>query len=140
MPTTWAQTQEYLETRLSNLETHMGSINDTIQVEVKTSLHVEVQVVVRDTLKPFTKGKQADPNTKDPHHSHYEHTHSSHSPWGSPHSWNKVPKFDMHKFDGSNLGGWVSQMEQYFSLHNIWDDETKIHVGILYLDQEWWQW
>jgi hypothetical protein len=46
----------------------------------------------------------------------------------------------MHKFDGSNLTGWVSQMEQYFSLHGIRDDETKLHVGVLYLDQERWQW
>jgi hypothetical protein len=31
-------------------------------------------------------------------------------------------------------------MEHYFSLHNIWEDETKLHVGVLYLDQERWQW
>jgi hypothetical protein len=36
----------------------------------------------------------------------------------------------MHKFDGSDLTGWVSQMEHYFSLHDIQDDETKIHVGV----------
>jgi hypothetical protein len=89
------------------------------------------------------KGKKVEPNEEDPQHSHHEHNHLSHSPWDSPHSWNKVPKVDMHKFDGSTLVGWVSQMEQYFSLHNIWDDEIKIHVGVLYLDQErwkWWQW
>jgi hypothetical protein len=51
-----------------------------------------------------------------------------------------VPKVDMHKFDGSNSTGWVSEMEQYFSLHDIRDDETKLHVGVLYLDQECWQW
>jgi hypothetical protein len=91
-------------------------------------------------MQQFMKGKKVEPNAEDPQHSHHEHTHSSHSPWGSPHSWNKVPKVDMHKFDGSNPAGWVSQMEQYFSLHNIWDDETKLHVGVLYLDQEQWQW
>ena len=31
-------------------------------------------------------------------------------------------------------------MEQYFSLHDIRDDETKIHVGVVYLDQERWKW
>jgi hypothetical protein len=46
----------------------------------------------------------------------------------------------MHKFDGSDPVGWVSQMEHYFSLHDIRDDETKIHVGVLYLDQEIWKW
>ena len=72
--------------------------------------------------------------------SHYENTHNSHSPWGSPNSWNKFPKVEMHKFDGSDPTGWVSQMEHYFSLHDIRDDETKLHVGVLYLDQEWLQW
>jgi hypothetical protein len=46
----------------------------------------------------------------------------------------------MNKFDGSNPAGWVSQMEQNFSLHDIQYDETKIHVGVLYLDKERWQW
>jgi hypothetical protein len=31
-------------------------------------------------------------------------------------------------------------MELYFSLHDIRDDETKLHVGVLNLDQEIWQW
>lgn len=34
-------------------------------------------------------------------------------------------------------------MDQYFMLNHIRDDETKLHVGGLYLDQErwkWWQW
>jgi hypothetical protein len=44
----------------------------------------------------------------------------------------------MHKFDGSKPTGWVSKMEQYFYLHDIQDDETKIHVWVLYLDQEHW--
>ena len=79
-----------------------------------------------------------EPDAEDPHHSHYEHSHSSYSTWGSPHSWNKVPNVDMHKFDGSKPTGWVSKMEQYFYLHDIRDDETKIHVWVLYLDQEHW--
>jgi len=87
---------------LSKLESHMGSIQDTIRKEVKKSLHVEVQATVHESMQPFTKGKQEDPNAQDPEHSHYDHTHFCHSPWGSPHSWNMVPKVDMHKFDGSN--------------------------------------
>jgi hypothetical protein len=82
-------------------------------------------------MQPFTKGKKVENNAEDPQYSHYDHTHSSNSPWGSPHSWNNVPKVDMHKFDGSNPAWWVSQMEKYFSLNNIWDDETKLHVGVL---------
>ena len=44
----------------------------------------------------------------------------------------------MHKFDGSDPAGWVSQMEHYFSLHDIRYDESKLHVGFMYLDQERW--
>jgi hypothetical protein len=46
----------------------------------------------------------------------------------------------MHKFDGSNPAGWESQLEQYFVLRDIQDDETKLDVGVLHLDQERWQW
>lgn len=46
----------------------------------------------------------------------------------------------MYKFDGSNSEIWVAQMEQYFTLNHIVDDETKLRVEGLYLDQERWQW
>jgi hypothetical protein len=31
-------------------------------------------------------------------------------------------------------------MEHYFSLHGITYDLMKLHVGVLYLDLEHWQW
>jgi hypothetical protein len=31
-------------------------------------------------------------------------------------------------------------MEHYFSLHGITNDLTKLHIGVLYLDHECWQW
>jgi hypothetical protein len=91
----------------------------------------------------FIKGNHNKSYYEDPHSSHYEIIHLSHSPWGSPTSWNEVPKVEMHKFDRSNQARWVCLIEQYFSLHDIQDDETKLHVGFMYLDQEcwwWWQW
>jgi hypothetical protein len=47
---------------------------------------------------------------------------------------------DVTKFDGSDLIGWVTQMEHYFSLYNITDDLDKLRYGVLHLDQERWQW
>lgn len=47
---------------------------------------------------------------------------------------------DMYKFDGSNLTLWVAQMEQYYILNYIHDDQAKLHVGAHYLDQERLQW
>jgi len=87
-------------------------------------------------MTQILKGKNVEHNPADLQSSYYEYSYSSHSPWGFPYSWNKVLELDMHKFDGSNPIDWVSQMEQYFSLHDIRDDETKLHVGVLYLDQE----
>eukprot|EP00253_Pinus_taeda_P012385 PITA_12385 len=46
----------------------------------------------------------------------------------------------MRKFDGSHPVAWIAQMEQYFSLNNILDDETHLMVGSMYLDNERWQW
>eukprot|EP00253_Pinus_taeda_P036388 PITA_36388 len=65
-----------------------------------------------------------------------------------PHLWDtqkqqshlRPPKLDMHKFDGSHPAPWIAQMEQYFNLNNILDNETQLMVGIMYLDNERWQW
>jgi hypothetical protein len=114
MTTTRSQSQEDWKSKVFNLE----------------------QEFVHAAMQHIFKGNNVEPNLKDPQASHYEPNISSHSPWGSPHSWNKVLKVDMHKFDGSNPSGWVSQREQYFSLPDIQDDETKLYVGFLYLDQE----
>ena len=49
----------------------------------------------------------------------------------------------MTKFDGSDPTGWVTQIEHYFSLHDITYDLAKLQYGVLHLDQErwkWWQW
>jgi hypothetical protein len=43
---------------------------------------------------------------------------------------------EMTKFDGSDPSRWVTQMENYFSLHGIIDDLHKINVGVLYFDVE----
>jgi hypothetical protein len=86
------------------------------------------------------KGKKPKYHSKSPHSSHYENTHNSHSPWGPPNSRNKLPKVEMNKFNGFDPIGWVSQMEHYFSLHDIKDDDTKLQVGVMYLDQECWKW
>jgi hypothetical protein len=94
----------------------MASINTTLQV---------VPDKQSQALEQLLEGKNVEPTLEEPQSSNYEYTHASHSPWVSPPSWNKVPKVDMHKFDGYNPTGWVSQMEQYFSLHDIQDDETK---------------
>ena len=65
----------------------------------------------------------------------------------SPHVWHthpppsqRPPKLDMHKFDGSHTSAWLAQMEQYFKLNHILDDGTKLMLGSMYFDNEWWQW
>jgi len=43
---------------------------------------------------------------------------------------------EVNKFDGSDPMGWVTQMENHFSLHGITDELEKLFYGILYLDHE----
>lgn len=52
----------------------------------------------------------------------------------------RPPKLDMYKFDGSHLTAWIAQMEQYFNLNYILDNSIQLSVGIMYLDNEIWQW
>jgi hypothetical protein len=47
---------------------------------------------------------------------------------------------DVTKFDCSDPNGWVTQMKHYFSLYGITDDLAKLKYGVLYRDQERWQW
>eukprot|EP00253_Pinus_taeda_P033815 PITA_33815 len=74
-------------------------------------------------------------------HSEGESSHSPHL-WGpqKQQSHLRPPKLDMHKFDGSHPTAWIVQMEQYFNLNNILDNETQLIVGSMYLDNERWQW
>jgi hypothetical protein len=44
------------------------------------------------------------------------------------------------KFDGSDPTGWLTQMEHYFSLHDITYYLSKLHYGVLHLDLEQWKW
>jgi hypothetical protein len=117
---------EELDTKVTKMSEDMDQITKSL-----SSLTQQLQEFVM-----HNKGKHPKYHYEATHSSHYENTHLSHSPWASPNSWNKVPKVEMHKFDGLDPTGWVSQMEHYFSLHDIRDDETKLHVGVMYLDQE----
>jgi hypothetical protein len=47
---------------------------------------------------------------------------------------------DMQKFDGTDLEGWVSQMEHLFCLHSTCTANDKYQLALLYLDVERWQW
>jgi hypothetical protein len=37
-----------------------------------------------------------------------------------------LPRIEVNKFDGIDPTGWVTQMEYYFSLHDITDDLAKL--------------
>ena len=81
-------------------------------------------------LHPKVHGLNEDLQGESSHHIHFH--------GNLQHSHPRTPKLDMYKFDGSNLTVWVAQMEQYFLLNVIGDDEPKLHVGALYMDQERW--
>jgi hypothetical protein len=53
-----------------------------------------------------------------------------------------LPCVEVNKFDGSNPTDWVTQMENYFSLHGITDELAKLRYVVLwlYLDLERWKW
>jgi hypothetical protein len=52
-------------------------------------------------------------------------------------------KIELKKFDGTKFFTWVSQIEQYFELHNITDDKKRIHIETLKFEikpYQWYQW
>eukprot|EP00253_Pinus_taeda_P025585 PITA_25585 len=90
-----------------------------------------LSVLVPDAIQ---KGKEVAHEEENIRNGHSE-GESSHSPclWGpqKQQSRPRPPKLDMHKFDGSQPTAWIAQMEQYFSLNNILDDETQLMMGIV---------
>jgi hypothetical protein len=67
--------------------------------------------------------------------SHFQNSHSNHL-----HHKLCLPRFKVNKFDGSDPTGWVTQMENYFSLHGIIDELAEISYSFIYLDPECWKW
>jgi hypothetical protein len=66
--------------------------------------------------------------------SHFQNSHSNHL-----HHELCLPRFKVNKFDGSDPKDWVTQMENYFSLHGINDELAKICYSVLYPDPEHWK-
>jgi len=106
---------ESLEKRLEDLSKQIQTFQDTF-TKGKLALQLEAYVFNEDH-----EGES----------SHSLHFHGKHQ-----HSTPRPPKLEMYKFDGSNPEIWLSQMDQYFTLNHIRDDETKLHMGGFYLDQE----
>eukprot|EP00253_Pinus_taeda_P026095 PITA_26095 len=108
-----------LEKKLEELTRQIQNLNDTV---------TKGKSVLQSEAYAFNEDHEGES-------SHSLHFHGNHQ-----HSHPRPPKLDMYKFDGSHLAIWLSQMDQYFTLNHIKDDETKLSVGSLYLDQEIWQW
>lgn len=120
--------------RIDKIEEEMHVIHSTMD-DIRKHLK-SLDSVLRD--------KGMEQATEEEYKGHeYHEGESSHS----PHVWHthpppnqRPPKLDMPKFDGSHTSAWLAQMEQYFQLHQITDEGTKIMVGTMYLDSERWQW
>ena len=121
-----ARAQAMANERIDNLELTMQSI----------------QTQLDNLSKLISKGKE-EAHVEAHNGKGHSEGESSHSPhvWGThQQSRQRPPKLDMHKFDGSQPAAWIAQMEQYFNLNNILDDETQLMVASMYLDNERWQW
>jgi len=120
--------------RIDKIEAEITLIHTTMQ---NISNHLSsLDSVLRD------RGIELAPEEEDKGHEYHE-GESSHSPHGwhtHPPPNQRPPKLDMPKFDGSHTSAWLAQMEQYFQLHQIIDERTKLMVGTMYLDSERWQW
>ena len=107
---------ECLETTLESFREQLYKITKTLEQFTKSRMgyHQEVPSINEHIEGEF---------------SHHIHFHGNHQ-----HSHPQPPKLDMYKFDGSNLAVWEAQMEQYFTLNYIYDDQNKLRAGTLYLD------
>jgi hypothetical protein len=128
---------------VKQLSANVVAINTTMQSsveEIKQDLTTQLESVF---LALRTKLHIPTDNPSSSSHPHTEGDHSSHSHNFQNHHFQHdlcLPRVDVTKFDGSDPTGWVTQMEDYFSLYGITDDLAKLRYGVLHLDQECWQW
>jgi hypothetical protein len=128
---------------VKQISANVVTINTTMQSsmeEIKQHLITQLESVF-STL--CTKLCICIDNSSSPSPPHNEGDHSSHSHNFQNHHFQRdlrLPRVDVTKFDGSDPIGWVTQIEHYFSLYDITYDLAKLRYGVLYLDQERWQW
>jgi hypothetical protein len=120
----------------TTINTTMQSSVEEVQQEMTTQLEsVFASLCTKLKIPTDDHFSEASPKTKGEHYSH-SHTLQNHHFQCDL----RLPQVDVTKFDGSDLTGWVTQMEHYFSLYGITDDLAKLRYGVLHLDQERWQW
>jgi hypothetical protein len=108
--------------------------------EIKQDLTTQLESVL-STLCTKLHIPTDNPSSDSPPHTEAEN--SSHSHNFQHHHFQRdlrLLRVDVTEFDGLDPTGWVTQMEHYFSLYDITDDLAKLRYGVLYLDQERWQW
>jgi hypothetical protein len=126
---------------IKNISDNLSSINSVIQVLLEQCSYLKD---LKPTFEHFMGHSHNPSSSEQPYYqddhdsSHYQGPHTTHFSQDL-----HPPRIEVNKFDGSDPTGWVTQMEQYFSLYGITDDLAKLRYGVLhlYLEQwKWWQW
>jgi hypothetical protein len=132
---------------VKQLSANVAAINTTVQSSIVASIeeHKQDMTTQLESIVSMICTKMhisADnPLSNPPPHTKVETSSQSHN--FQPHHFQhdlRLSWVDVTKFDGSDPTGLVTQMEKYFSLYVITDDLAKLQYGVLYLDQERWQW
>jgi hypothetical protein len=123
---------------IKTISANLTSINSSIEILKEQCSHLKD---LKDLKEHFLGCSQ---NPSSPEKLSYQDDHDS-SHYQGPHTIHfsrdlRPPRIEVNKFDGSDPTGWVTQMEHYFSLHDITDDLAKLRYGVLHLDLERWQW
>eukprot|EP00253_Pinus_taeda_P026079 PITA_26079 len=132
-----------LEEDVNEIQTQLRRLDlERMQKEL-SGLSIQLQNFMSKGKEDFMSNdkEQAHEEGYNGHEGNYgESSHSPHIWHTHPPPSQQPPKLDMHKFDGSHTSALLAQMEQYFKLNHILDDGTKLMLGSMYFDNEWWQW
>ena len=85
---------------------------------------------MEETLNKI-EGILAGKGAKEENHPHDHKIKEVHEPRGTHR--NLVPRVEVRKFDGRDVRTWLSQMEQYFCLHQVATDK-KISLASLHME------
>jgi hypothetical protein len=145
LQSSFLETQHKVQQLSATIASRDASINASVNVamqfamaKVKHELTTQLESIFATLC---TKLKIPTDDSFPDSHKNTEGETSSHSFQPHHFQWDiHLSQVDVTKFDGSDPTSWVTQMEHYFSLYNITYDLAKLRYGVLYLDQECWQW
>jgi len=125
-----------MEANMNGMEANMDNLKIDLKTDLKTGM-ADLKIDLTNFLQEIlTNGERVVKETHDANKINVNHDFIGSNVESKTHH---IPKIDMRNFDGKDPTTWILQMEQFFDLNNV-QNTQKVHIAILYLEQNQFVW